>query len=736
MKGETEMLKFRSLPYVILLGLLFLVVPQAQSADSVVVTPPSIAADYVGSVTVSANVGIGDEVILSLILDFNGNGSIDGTDGPLSVFVFEDGPQTLPHPDRVLDWGQTEDGHIDAVIPMFAPPHIAGDFILQVKDSGSAATATWSVTPPVSWNQSVTGSVAKGGANQPAVVMGLVFLEDSEIEIGTATDQNGDFQLYLPSPGDYGVAAFFPGLLSDLESGSGYFVTLFAGQTVALPFDLQLFDGDYTVSGQVVYADSPETGVPFLRLFMDSDSDNGADFMSLVITDPNGNFALPAKAATVEIWPDMQNQRGLVVAATEATIIDQNVTGLEIPAWQIEGVISGTVINQDPAQPLHIGLEIFADTPQNEWIEIGDVSTNLNGDYWIGVVPGSWSVNPEQDILALFDYLVLPPTRRNVTVSQGQIVENVDFIIAAADTFLNVQVRDGTASGPPVEEVGIVVSDSVSWEFVAYQETDQSGDARIGLEPGIYWVDVSNDTIRDRGYAQPDQQEVTLAQGAEETITFALQVGNATATVRVWDTLDNPVPNVHVSVNRVEGLDYFWAGGGETDAQGQISVPIMAGDYAASIDSYMGSPDGFVRGMVPFTANVGENRVIDLYLFPEEATLNLHARDKWGFGMPVEFVILDDTRHIEITRAGTGFSGDVTVDVPAMALQVLVDPDSIPLGFQEPDPQAVIPGPGEIHNLTFILEPLEYRLSGDLNDDHIVDHLDLYIFMSQWGQTW
>jgi hypothetical protein len=317
------------------------------------------------------------------------------------------------------------------------------------------------------------------------------------------------------------------------------------GQTHALPFDLQLFDGDYTVSGRVQYADSPSTGIPYLQLFLETDA--GGEFMSLTMTDQDGNFTLPAKAGTFEIWPELQNQRGLVIEATQATIIDRNLTGLALRAWPHQGLISGTVTNLDPGEPLHQGLEIYADTPMNEWIEVTDVYTDPDGNYWIGVTPGSWWLGPDGDYLAIFDYTVLPPQWRNVDVSSMQYVQDVDFTIGVTDTFLNVHTRDGTPTGPAVGDVGIVVQVSPSGDFAAYRETDEFGDVRLPLLPGAYQVNVDNDTIRDRGYAQPEEQEITLADGAEENLTFALQVATATATVRVWDRLDNPVPNVNVA---------------------------------------------------------------------------------------------------------------------------------------------------------------------------------------------
>jgi hypothetical protein len=140
--------------------------------------------------------------------------------------------------------------------------------------------------------------------------------------------------------------------------------------------------------------------------------------------------------------------------------------------------------------------------------------------------------------------------------------------------------------------------------------------------------------------------------------------------------------------------------------------------------------------MEEFTASVGESVLVDLYLFLKEATLNIHAEDSLGNPLPVQFVITDENRQVEIARVWTDFSGDASEGVPAIPLRISADPTTLPPALEVPDPQFRTPVFGGTENVTFVFQPAVARLEADLNGDHIVDHLDLLMFMSQWGQTW
>jgi len=739
-KERTVMKNLRLVSALLFLAAAWLAAPRGHCASNVVVTPSTISADYQGEVTVTANVGTGDDVLISVIVDFNGNGNVDGSDGPFEVYSVKDRPVgALDHIGRVVDRDGAQNGHVQVVIPMYDSPHFVGDFVVVVEDGTNADRASFTVNAPASWTQTVTGSVVKGLAAQPAVVLGFLFLGDTEVEVGTVTDQNGNFTLALPSDGYWAVGAFYPGLLTDLESGSAWFTDVGAGSNVTLPFSLMLFDGTYTISGRVDVDTGGDPGavLPPFSVFMETAENADGQIIAIADTDAAGNFSLPAVPGSFELSVENQNALGIVVAATETAVTDRNVTGVNLPGSLIEGVITGTVVNQDPGQNLEVGLEISAGNSSNDWVEVDGVYTNGNGDYAVGVTAGDWGVSLDESYLAISDYIVLPPAHQAVTVAQGQTVSNVDFTIAAANTFLTVQTREGSPAGPPVPDVGFGVFTVPGGDMIASGITDASGNARMGIFPGDYRVEVASFTIQDRGYAQPAGQEVTVPEGGEATVTMVLEPASATATIRVWDTSGSPVAGAEVSIHRVEGEYYIWAGNGTTDGSGQVAIPVNPGDYIAYIANYLGSPDGFVWNMASFSVLSGENVPVDLYLFPEQATLNVHTQDTLANPVQVEVVVTDEGRSLEMFRTWTDGTGDLSVQVPAIPLEVSVNPGSVPAYLDPPAPQSVTPAVAGTEDVTFVLENSTTEpLTADINGDRVVDQLDLLILMQQWKQTW
>jgi hypothetical protein len=273
--------------------------------------------------------------------------------------------------------------------------------------------------------------------------------------------------------------------------------------------------------------------------------------------------------------------------------------------------------------------------------------------------------------------------------------------------------------------------------MIANGMTDETGDDRIPLQAGDYRIDIASFTIQDRGYAQPPGQEITVLDGQETTVTIVLEPASASATLRVWDTSGMPVAGAEVSISRVEGENYTWAGSALTDGTGQVVIPVNPGEYVAFIQSYLGSPDGFVWNMASFSVLSGENATVDLYLFPEEATLNVHAEDTMANPVQLEVVVTDEGRGVEVLRSWTDGSGNLSVPIPAIPLEVSVNPGSVPGHLNPPSPQSVTSIVGGTENVLFVLaNSVTDPLTADINGDRVVDRLDLLILMQQWKQTW
>ncbi len=713
---------------------------QPWAASAVQVSPSTIAADARSVVTVTANVATGQDVTVSFVADFAGNGSLDEIDAVIHAYVLEDAPlPSVHHSGMVLDRDGAQNGRIQVTVPFYGAPHIVGQYLVVVDDGQGQSTTPFTIATPAGWEQTIAGNVVLEGVGQPALIEVLYEQGDFELKYGAFTDDTGTFEIAFPIEGELAVAAIATGFITDFDGGSVAEVNVQNGQTVTLTESLQLFTAPYSLGGQVQITDGQETtGVPALFLLAESESDEG-EFLSLAWTDANGNFTLPTRNGDVEIFFENLNARGLVVPTDERTVDDSDVTGVIVNAEAIQGVIAGSVNNEEAGSEMHLGLEIIVDD-YNRNLEIKDVYTDSDGDYTVGVIEGNWSVSPASDVLGLYEFTTHAPSSRQVSVTEGETVGDIDFTITLASAFVTVQVRLGSESGNPAEEVGVMIFTADTHQFLLYQETDDNGNARIPLEPGTYVVEVEQDFLQEQGYVMPPTTTFTLTEGETETVTLALQEASAGVTLTLRDPAGDPLSGINLFVNLVEGETRTSSGGGNTDEQGRVTVPLSAGNYEAGVRfvSESVAPNGFTSPSQPFTLSDSGQGSVDMVLYIYEAVLQISALD--GTGQPVNtyLSVVDQTRDEAIAGVWTDTSGNATVPVPAIPLNVSIDANTIPPHLTAPTAQSVTPQVDETLNLTFTFETsvTPQPLSADLNGDRVVNEEDLLILMSQWHQTW
>lgn len=710
------------------------------AAGAAQVSPSTITADTRGVVTVTANVATGQEVTVTFFADFAGNGSLDEDDTPIHAYVLEDAPlPSVHHSGMVLDRDGAQNGQIEITVPFYGTPHTVGRYVVAVDDGQGQSTTPFTITAPAAWGQTISGNVLHNSVGQPAIVQVLYEQGDFELEYGAFTDDTGSFEIAFPIDGELAVATIATGLITDFDGGSAAEVSVQVGQTVTLTESLQLFTAPYTITGQIQIVDGQATtGVPSLFMLAESEGDDG-EFFSQAWTDANGNFTLPTRSGDIEIFVEDLNARGIIVPFAEQTVGDSDTTGVNFTAQEIQGVIAGSVDNEESGSEMHLGLEIIVDN-YSQNLEIEGVYTDSEGDYSVGVTKGDWSVSPASDVLGLYEYTANAPSSRQVSVTEGETVEDIDFTIALASAFVNVQVRIGSESGAPVEEVGVIIFTADTRQFVTYYETDESGNGRIPLGPGTYVVEVEQEFLQEQGYVMPSTTTFTLTEGETETVTLALQEATAGATLTLLDPAGNPLSGINLFVNLVEGETRTYVSGGDTDNQGHVTLPLNAGNYEAGVGFVSDSvaPNGFTSLSQSFGLNDGDQVSVDLILYLHEAILQISAYDNIGQPVGAQLSVVDQTRGEGIADVWFDTSGNATVPVPAIPLNLSFDSDSIPSHLTAPAERSVTPLIGETLDISFTFETnvAPQPLSADLNGDRVVNQEDLLILLSQWHQTW
>ncbi len=717
----------------------------AWSASNLNLTKKSVAVDEKVEIGVTANTVAGSNVLVTIIADLNGNGTVNGEDFPVQKYRFEEGKTPAPvHDGLVYDTDGSRNGHINAVLNIITNPHWVGNYIFEVSDSAGPVRTTFQITENTSWQQVITGKVVFGGSGIGCAVIAVQEDGDGEYVLGHPTDASGNFSIRLPMPGKWMLFPIADGKLTRMNAEGAAMVDLSAGQSITLPSDLKLFAAPYTITGRLRIFDGENytDGVPDVRMFAEywDDSDQGGlqGFFSMGWTDANGQFTLPSDPGNVGLSCSAGcMERGLVTENKVVQVVDADLSNQIVEARLITAVIKGSVNNLTQGSTVHEGLSVWAEIEDSsrEFGIDGSV-TDLNGDYSVGVIAGTWGIDISSEYLALFGYVVDGPSWRQVTIQDGETINSIDFTISEADTFLTVRVREGSAGGPGVSDTGFGIHLQGTNEWVSGWDVDQDGNVTLPISPGEYNIGLYRDDIREMGYAPPSDQTIDIAQGETRVLTFVLYPATCDMTVTVLDKLGAPVQNVDVYINYVEGQNHYWATSGRTSDQGQIVFPLRAGDYSTGIGMYPGYPENFLWSGMTFSLVDDEHRLATLRLYPKEATINAHVEDGSGNPLPgVNVFVKDQSTGEEIFREYADGAGDLTLSVPGIQLVVGVDPNTIPQGLEAPADETITLGVGETWNHTFVVaEPGPEELRADIDEDGDVDNQDLMLLMQEWGQ--
>jgi hypothetical protein len=556
-------------------------------------------------------------VDLTLYLDIDGNGVVDGDDYPVAVFEVDDGEEDPFGAETFVDDRDgAVNGAIETSISLFGVSyntlHTIGTYVWEaVELDGNdnplgTDTATFEVTQPVS-AVSISGRVCDfvSGEPVPGAYVELEYFSDT---VGLApsvwADENGEFELVLPdgiSTNDAGcVIASARGMLSveenpdsgDSVSAHVFTQALSPGEN-ALP-DLYVLPpvfglGLYRVQGTVYQVEQTEAGYETNALsgvLVDCETeDDDAESFSWDVSDETGGFSLvvagDSENAMRGIWCEAPqlNLRGWVGTSIEVEVTGA-VSGVQIFLHRPDALIRGQVTAEETGEPL-TGVEVFAETSSGS--HSGIAFTLTNGMYEIGLTAGSCRAECERDALEHRLYLT-PPEINDLVLAQGSVHSNVDFEVERG-YLITGHVFD--TNDQPLADGEVVLVQNMGWEHWAgdtdvrfdgfYRLLSPTGSVYVRTDDfGDFFIDLyhSNQTYCALGEVEPLEVTTNGLSG----IDFYLETGARVEGVVQYDGL-YPAEWLRVdALIRNQSGEWVCVGGGTTEWGGGFGFAVPDGD--------------------------------------------------------------------------------------------------------------------------------------------------------------
>ena len=242
-------------------------------------------------------------------------------------------------------------------------------------------------------------------------------------------------------------------------------------------------------------------------------------FSRSVETDTNGAYqtSLPPGAYMVEIYPPADRSNLTRVAPKQIIIATGETLTANITLGGIRKIISGTVLFSNGKPVIDAEVGAYA-SETRQWTSS---AVDANGRYTLKVNGGTWSMSMyPRDRNAAWSW---NEKEKFVTFAADQTSEtkNIDFTIPVHDATLSVMAVD--ESGVPFGSIGVIAdthsASSVSTLFSTSPEfrfVGSDGKATFTLGAGTYFVRAY--IPPDRGYMNPDEQQVVLASGDAKEI--------------------------------------------------------------------------------------------------------------------------------------------------------------------------------------------------------------------------
>jgi hypothetical protein len=282
------------------------------------------------------------------------------------------------------------------------------------------------------------------------------------------------------------------------------------------------------------------------------------------------------------------------------------VAGVSIPLAPETALIYGNLKN-DTNAPLP-GISFNSNDSLNQY-ETGAI-TDANGNFFIGVIAGTWSVGPGNENPGLAGYVV---QGTNVTIAAGQAVQ-VDLVAQHSTAHFLGRVID--TGGAPVSDLQILaIPQDQGGGSVPSANTASDGSFDIAVFGGAWSLQLETGGAAERNLIGPNLP-YNITDGMNiSNIAFVVRSSTAQINGNVHDTNSNPIPFVNTGANiTVNGTNY--SSNGRTDGSGNYSIGVFNGTWSVYVSGNDLSDRGFET---PANQNVtisGGNGTLNFTIYP------------------------------------------------------------------------------------------------------------------------
>lgn len=516
----------------------------------------------------------GQTVNVDRYIDLNGNGSVDPGEPVVQHFVLTDGHVPLIGGQRNFNLPDDSDGAADGTIiaKIFYPgvasfDRLAAKYIYQVSDPTIPAvlgSVTLNVVQDTTLIQGIQGTLTAGGG--PAGYAMVALIQDTLVS-GTIADENGQFQLYA-MPGSYVVIPVFPGYVTDMGNGSA---DVSNGQFTQK--DITLTAGNFKVSGSVTDADSPATPLPGLFVMCQSGSGFAAGF-----TNTAGQYDVRLSPGSWAISPDPETAAAMGYVGTRdqnpTTVAGDLTRNFQFP--KANALVYG-LVQTSTSQPV-LGLSMRAEDQANQ--EADGRSFPPDGRYAIGVLAGTWRVQPDEKDLKAMGYM---GPQANLSLQPDQALQQ-NFTLQELHITAHVSGRlvQGTSGGPGIPNINASACPQTPGSCLS-ATTDPDGNFDIGVFAGAWTIGFSNEPLAQQHLIGP-MFNVNVTDGVNQSGMLAVALpANSHITGTVQNSTSAPLAGLNVYASAHIG-DSDYSANAQTDVNGGYSLLVADGTWSVGLD--------------------------------------------------------------------------------------------------------------------------------------------------------
>jgi hypothetical protein len=567
-----------------------------------------IPTDYFGYIDAYiSGLSKGQTVLLERFLVDNDEGLI----GPNAILMdsrlITDGLLPLigeePNYNETLDYIEVDfeavtfrDGEIETYFPIRGGLEaIPGEYVYRVSSPlGSFDPKTQRLTIVESpTEQMFTGRVVSNGEPVPGAIVGLlqsVGGSYSHLKTASVADEDGYYTLYAPFEDEFEVAAVAPGYVGPLSIGADSYIEF----EEVVERDIELEAGTRTISGSVIdsVTGKPVAGLAVTFVTGSEDGEPDGRFFTYAWTDANGVFSV---SVTPGIWglalkPSEVSSRSYLAGLKKMLLTvdtrEEDVTEVSLPLVRGECMVSGYLLSDTLLDesgkgiPLE-GVEVFA---YNEELNLAASGvTYEDGWFNLAVTPGHWIVFP-------FSYDLEARAHsgaKSYPIHFSAVDQSIRLDISAKEAQGGIVGFVEDPNSEPVGKLRLLAynSDSGNQEAVVQTTYGSDGFYSFFLNPGNWFLFPDASQAAQRQLLFKDLPTVHIpADGVFDysNLDF-ISMETLPASGRIMVSLSDEQGvgvsgiKMHAMLTQEDGsiLDAF----GETDSNGQASVPIVDGDW-------------------------------------------------------------------------------------------------------------------------------------------------------------